>query len=179
MGLYMAYAGGGAVAGDVESGRLDLVLATPVSRSRLVVETYLSLLVPIVTLNAVTPLVVFGATVGIDEPIAFADVVAVHLLSVPYLLVCAGIGLVLSVAVHRADAAQRGGIAVVFLLFVLDSVTADTDFEWLGAVSPTRYYDPTEILVDSTYDVEGALVLVVAAFALLAVARWVFLRRDV
>ncbi|MEA5386134.1 ABC transporter permease subunit [Haloarculaceae archaeon H-GB11] len=155
LGLYMAYAGGGAIAGDVETGRLDLVLATPVSRSRLIVETYLSLVVPIVTLNAVTPLVVFGSTVAIDESISFVDVLAVHLLSIPYLLVCASIGLVLSVLVQRADAAQRGGIAVVFLLFVVDSVTADTDFEWLGALSPTRYYDPTEILVDSSYDVEG------------------------
>lgn len=177
-GLYMAYTAGGAIAGDVETGRLDLLLATPVSRSRVIVEKYLSLLTPIVVLNLVMPLFVYGALVAIGESISFVDLLVVHLLSVPYLLTCASIGLVLSVVLPRGDLAQRGGIAAVFLLFVLDSVTGPTDFEALGAISPTRYYDTSEILVQQTYDVGGAVILLLAAFALLAVARALFLRAD-
>jgi ABC-2 type transport system permease protein len=174
----MAYTAGGAIAGEVENGRLDLLLATPVSRSRVVVEKYLSLLTPIVVLNLLMPLFVYAAVLLIGESIHVVDLVMVHLLSVPYLLACTSIGMLLSVLVPRGDLAQRGGIAAVFLLFVLDSVTAGTDFEALGAVSPTRYYDTTEILVDQTYDVAGAIVLLLAAFALLAVTRALFLRAD-
>jgi ABC-2 type transport system permease protein len=177
-GLYMAYTAGGAIAGDVETGRLDLLLATPVSRSRVIVETYVSLFTPIVVLNLVMPLFVYGSVLLIGESISFVDLLLVHLFSVPYLLACTSIGLLLSVLLPRGDLAQRGGIAAVFLLFVLDSVTGPTDFEALGAISPTRYYDTTEILVEGTYDVGGAIILLTAAFLLLAVARALFLRSD-
>jgi ABC-2 type transport system permease protein len=98
---------------------------------------------------------------------------------VPYLLVCTGIGLVLSVVLDRADLAQRGGIAAVFGLFLLDTVTVGTDFEWLGALSPTRYFEPVEVLVDGTYDVVGALLLLAAALALLLASELLFRTRDI
>jgi ABC-2 type transport system permease protein len=179
LGLYFTYAAGGLLAGDIEAGRLYMVLAAPVSRTRLAAEKFLSLAVPLVTLNTVLPVFVFGASMAIDYVIDPWHLLLVHLLSVPYLLVCSGIGLVLSAVVDRADLAQRSGIAVVFLLFMLDSVTVGTDFEWLGAVSPTRYFDPAEILLDRTVDPVDTLVLLIAASALVVVALAVFQRRDV
>jgi ABC-2 type transport system permease protein len=100
-------------------------------------------------------------------------------LSVPYLLVCSGIGLVLSAVVDRGDVAQRSGIALVFLLFMLDSVTVETDFEWLGTVSPTRYFDPTDVLLEETLDLEGTLLLLLVAAVLLVVGLALFQRRDI
>ncbi|MFC7045854.1 ABC transporter permease [Halobacteriaceae archaeon GCM10025711] len=178
LGLYMAYVAGGTIAGDVESGRMDLILATPVSRSKVLVEKYLSLLSPILLLNLLVPLFVYGGVIAIDETIDFVSLVAVHLLSIPYLLLCAAIGLLLSVLVSREDLAQRGGIAAVFFLFVTETVTVDTDFEWLGAISPTRYYDTAQILVEETYDLGGAAILLAAAFVLLAISQFVFTESD-
>jgi ABC-2 type transport system permease protein len=179
LALYVAYAAGDAVAGDVESGKLDLVLATPVSRSRLLVERFLALMTPAIVLNLVMPLIVFGSVLAIGESIDPASLVLVHLFSVPYLFVAASVGLLCSVLLSRGDTAQRVAIAVVFMLFVLDSVTAGTNFEWLAALSPTRYYDPTEILVEGSVDVGGAVVLLAAGLGLLGVSRALFLRRDV
>jgi len=102
-----------------------------------------------------------------------------HAFSIPYLLACAGIGLALSVAVSRTSIAQKAALGVVFGLFLVESLVADTDFEPLGAISPARYVDPNAILVDGSYDVAGAAILLVAAAALVAAsARW-FARRDV
>jgi len=126
---------GDAVAGDVESGKLDLVLATPVSRSRLLVERFLALMTPAIVLNLVMPLIVFGSVLAIGESIDPASLVLVHLFSVPYLFVAASVGLLCSVLLSRGDTAQRVAIAVVFMLFVLDSVTAGTNFEWLAALN--------------------------------------------
>ncbi|SDM91074.1 ABC-2 type transport system permease protein [Halogranum gelatinilyticum] len=179
LGLYVAYVAGNTVAGDIESGRMDVVLATPVSRTTVLVEKTLSLLVPIALLNLVVPLFVLAGAVAIDEPLDFGDVLLVHLLSVPYLLVCAAIGVLLSVLIKRADLAQRGSLAAVFALFLVDTVTAGTDFEWLGTLSPTRYFDPTEILVDSTVDVGGAFVLLVAAIVLVVVSCKLFQETDI
>jgi ABC-2 type transport system permease protein len=179
LGLYMAYSAGALIAGDIEDDRMDMLLATPVSRSRVLVEKYLALLVPILVVNLVTPFVVFGGLVAIDETIDVASLFAVHVLAVPYLLACASVGLLLSVLVSRASIAQRGGIGVVFGLFMLDTVTTDTDFDWLGTLSPTRYYSPVEILGDGTYDVAGALLLLAAAVVVLLVSITVFERRDI
>ncbi len=179
LGLYFTYAGGGLLANDIETGRLYMVLATPISRTRLALEKFLSLFVPLVTLNTVIPLFVFGASIAIDYVVDPWHLFLVHVLSVPYLLVCSGIGLVLSAVVDRGDVAQRSGIALVFLLFMLDSVTVETDFEWLGTVSPTRYFDPTEILLEETLDLEGTLLLLFVAAVLLVVGLALFQRRDI
>lgn len=179
LGLYAAYSAGGLIAGAIESGHLDMVLATPITRSRLLVETYLSLLVPILLVNLVTPFVVYGGLLAIDESIDVVRLFGVHLLSVPYLLACAGLGLVLSVLTSRGDVAQRGGIGVVFGLFLLDTVSTDTEVDWLGTLSPTRYYSPVDILGQGTYDLAGALILLSATVGLLLVSVTVFERRDI
>lgn len=179
LGLYVAYAAGGTVADDVESGRIYLLLATSISRARLVFEKACSLVVPIGMLSLVMPLVVFGGTLAIGYPIDPYYLTALHVLSLPYFLVCAGIGLGLSVTVDRGDVAQRGAIAVVFLLFLLESVTAGTDYEWLGTVSPSRYIDPTEILVDETLVLGDAVLLFATSLVLLAGSLWYVQQRDV
>jgi ABC-2 type transport system permease protein len=179
LGLYMAYTGGGALAGNIESGRLYLVLAGPISRTRLAAETFLAICLPIVVLTLTMPLFVYGGSIAVDYPLDPYYLLVVHALSIPYLLVCAGIGLVLSVVLDRGDTAQRGGIALVFLLFLLDSVTLGTDVEWLGAISPTRYVDPTEILLHERIDLADPLLLLVVAGALVVVALGWFQRRDV
>ncbi|MFB6267329.1 MAG: ABC transporter permease subunit [Halodesulfurarchaeum sp.] len=178
VGLYLTYVAGGAIAGDVDTNRIDLLLATPISRTRLLLEKYLSLLIPIVALNLIVPLFVYAGVLAIGESIEVGHLVMLHVLSVPYLLFTGAVGLALSVIFSRADRAQRGGIAVVFLLFIMDSVTKGTDLSWMGAVSPTRYYDPADILVDGLYDFTGALILLAATLALVIFSAERFRRAD-
>lgn len=178
VGLYLVYLAGGMIAGDVESGRIDLLLATPVSRTRVVVEKYLSLFVPIVVLNLIMPLFVLGGVIAIGESLSIVDLYLLHLFSVPYLLLTGAMGITLSVVFERADIAQRGGLALLFMLFILDSVTTGTDLDWLGAISPTRYFSPIDVLVDSSVDMPGAVLLLGAALALLIFSAEWFKRAD-
>ena len=179
LGVYVAYSGGGLIAAGIEQGRIDMLLATPISRRRIVLEKYLSLLVPIVVANLFVPIAVALGVGAIGETISLVDLYAVHLLSIPYLLCCGGIGLVMSVAVDRPSIAQRGGLLAVFGLFLVETIASSAGVDWLGGVSPTRYYDPAEILVEGTYDVAGALILLSGAVALLVVASAYFEARDV
>lgn len=179
LGLYIAYLAGGVVASDVESGRIDLLLATPVSRKRVILEKYLSILVPIVAINMVVPLFVYSGVIVIGESLDIADFVALHALSIPYLLVTAAIGLSLSVVLERADIAQRGSLALIFVLFVLETVTLGSDLEWLGILSPTKYYSPGEVLIDGAYDLPGATLLFLVAFVLVMLSGEWFSRTDV
>ncbi|WP_232686301.1 hypothetical protein [Halobacterium zhouii] len=84
-----------------------------------------------------------------------------------------------SVVADRASVAQRAAMATVFGLFLLESIVTGTDYSWVGAVAPMRYFDPTAILVDGTYDVAAAAILSVATLALVGASQWYFGRRDV
>lgn len=179
LGMYAAYVGGRLVAAEVETGRMDLVLAGPISRWRVVLERYLSLVPTFLAVNVVVSLAVYGSVLAIDESLALERLVVVHLLSLPYLLVCGAIGLVFSVYVSRSDTAQRAGLGVVFGLFLVDSLTAATDYDWIGMVSPTRHYDPTAVLVDGHYDWVGAAGMLVVTVVLVGVAMWWFSRVDI
>lgn len=179
LGVYFAYRTAGTVAGDVESGRMDLVLSAPVSRASVVLGTYGSLLVPAVVTNAVVVVAAYASVLLAGETIEIGRLVAVHLLSLPYFMACAGIGLLLSVSLGRASLAERGSMAAVFGLFLVDTLTStDEDLEFIGAVSPTRHYDPTEVLVHAEYDLVGAAVLTGAAVVLVAVSVLRFRRRN-
>lgn len=179
LGLYVAYRAGGSVAGDVERGRMDLLLSTPVSRRRVVVESFASLLVPVLVVNAVGFLAVYAGTIAIDESIALLDLLAVHLLSVPYLLACGGIGLLLSVSLRRRGLAERAALGAVFALFLVETVASSAGYDAVAALSPTAYYDPTAVLVHGEYAVGDAAVLLVATGLLVAVSVAVFDRVDV
>ncbi|QLG64234.1 ABC transporter permease [Halorarum salinum] len=179
LGLYFAYAAAGLVAGDVERGRMDLLLSLPVTRSRVVSEKFLSLLVPIAVLNAVVPVAVYAGTALVDDPISIADLVAVHALSVPYLLSTASVGLLASVVFDRESVAQRVALAALFGLFLVDTAVANTDYAWLGALAPMRYYDPTAVLVEGTYDLAGAAILLASTLVLVGVSELWFAGRDV
>jgi ABC-2 type transport system permease protein len=179
LGLYLAYAAASLVADDVEDGRMDVLLALPVSRSKILGEKFASLAVPVALVNVVVFVAVAVGVVAIGESIVLADLVMVHLLSLPYLLTTAAVGLAASVYFDRADIAQRVGMGVVFALFLVESVVAGTNFEWIGWVSPTRYYDPAGILVESEWNLLRAGVLLVAGAVLLAASREYFSRKDI
>ncbi|SEH16175.1 ABC-2 type transport system permease protein [Natronorubrum sediminis] len=179
LGLYLAYLGAGSIADDVERGRMDILLSMPVSRTRVVTEKFLSLSVPIVAVNVITPVVVYAAALAVGESLSAADLAALHALSIPYLFACAGIGVIASVAVDRTSIAQRIALGATFGLFMLESLLVDTDYESIGAIAPMRYFDPNEVILESTYDLTNVVVLLTMTLACLLVAQYWFSRRDI
>lgn len=179
LGMYVAYSAATLIAEDVDRERMDILLSLPIARRQVVAEKFLSLLVPIVGVNLVMPVVVYVGTLAVGFPISPVDLAVVHLLSIPYLLACAGLGLVLSVLTGRATIAQRGALVAVFALFLFESLVAVAGQDWLGAVAPMRYFDPTAVLVESSYDWAGAVILLLGAGLLVAVSAATFSRRDI
>jgi ABC-2 type transport system permease protein len=179
LGLYLAYSAASIVADDIDRGRMDTLLSMPVSRQRLATERFAALGVPILLVNVVTPVVVLVSARLIGESLSVADVLALHLLSVPYLFACAGIGLLASVIFDRASIAQRVALGVTFALYLVESLLRGTDYESLGALAPMRYFDPNAVLLDGTYDLAGAAVLVGMTAVLLFASQAWFVRRDI
>lgn len=178
LGGYLAYSAAGSLAGDLQNGRMDTLLAAPVSRTSVLLGKSLGLLVPIVVLNVVVPLVLFVGSTLVGMPISLTDLTVLHLLSLPYLLCWGAVGLFVGVVGPRGRTAGRVAVGVVVAAWLIESVVVATPFEWLGAVSPMRYFDPPAVLVDGTYDVAGAGLLFVAAVVFLVASRQWFRRRD-
>lgn len=179
LGAYLAYSAAGSVAGDIKNDRMDTLMAAPISRTRVLLGKYLALLVPIVALNVVIPLVIYGGTVLVDDPIALADLAALHALSIPYLLCWAAVGLFAGVVIGRGRTAGRVALGIVIAAWLLESFVTSTDFEWLGAISPMRYFDPSAILLDGAYNLAGTALLLAVAVVFVAVSQYRFTRMDI
>jgi ABC-2 type transport system permease protein len=175
LGLYIAYSAGSMI----EQDRMDVLLSAPISRSSIVREKFFSLFIVILLINAVVGTVVFAGTRLIGKPLALIDIIAVHALSIPYLFVCAAIGLLLSVSLGTRTTAQRASLAVVFFLFLIEPLLGNTYYGWLTALSPAYYYNPTEILVKNTYDLAGAGILLATTAVLLAMSLLWFRQMDI
>ena len=180
IGVYFAYMGANMIAADVDSRRMDLTLSNPVSREGVVVQKVAALWVPLVVLNVGVALIVYVGSVVIGEAMNPVAVAMVHLLSVPYLLVCAALGLVVSVLADRARRARAVALSLVVFLWLLEAVsTLNEDYEWVGAIAPTRYYDETAILVHEEYAFVDAAILLLAFVVLVGLAIALFVRRDI
>lgn len=180
VGIYFAYLGAGAVVGDIENRKMDLTLSNPVSRESILAQKVTALLVPLAILNVGVYVIVYVGALLIDEAFDPVALAMVHLLSLPYLLVCAGIGLVLSVVVDRTRIAQGAALGSVFVLWLIDGASKlDPDFEWIGYLTPSRYYDETGILVREEYAFFDAAVLLAAFLLLFLLATAIFVRRDI
>lgn len=178
LGGYLAYSAAGTVAGDLRDERMDTLMTGPVSRRSVLLGKYLALLVPIVVLSVVVPTVLYVATFAIEESLPLVDLAIVHAFSVPYLLFWSATGLALGVVVRRGRTAGRVALGAVFFGWLSESIISTTDYDWLGGLSPMRYFDPPGVLVHGTYDVVGAGLLLGGAIVALAVSQYWFQRRD-
>jgi ABC-2 type transport system permease protein len=179
LGAYFAYAAAALVAGDVEDWTADLLLASPVSRSRIVVAKALSLLPAIVVVNGVSLLAVLVFVAVIGETVDPVDFLRLHALFVLYHAANAAVGLVASVAVARVRHARAAALGAVVGTYFLDALTVETDYEWLGALALARYFDAAEILVDAEVELADVSLLVVVCLAGVVLAAELFERRDV
>lgn len=177
-GGYIAYSAASSVAGDLRDERMDTLLAAPISRRSVLLGKYLALLVPIVVVNATVPVGLYVASVAVGDPLAVEPLAALHLLSIPYLLLWGAVGMVLGVVVRRGRTAGRVALGLVFFGWIFESVMGVTDDAWLGGVSPVRYFDPPAVLVNGTYDVAGAGLLLAVAVVLVGFAQAWFRRGD-
>ncbi|CCQ33948.1 ABC-2 domain containing protein [Halorhabdus tiamatea SARL4B] len=178
LGGYLAYSAAGTVAGDLRDERMDTLTAGPVARRSVFLGKYLALLVPIVVLNVVVPVVLYVASFAIEESLPLVDLAIVHAFSVPYLLFWSAIGLALGVVVRRGRTAGRVALGAVFFGWLAESIISTTDYDWLGGLSPMRYFDPPGVLVHGTYDVAGAGLLLGGAIVALAVSLYYFEGHD-
>ncbi|GAA3745493.1 ABC transporter permease subunit [Salinactinospora qingdaonensis] len=168
-----------AIAGDEEEGGLELLLAHPVSRTRLVVERFLGLVVFVSVLGALVYATLLtigpGLDLDVDRLNLLAACVVVTLLALSYGSVALAVG---AVTGRRATAlAVAALLAVVGFLGNTFALQVE-ELEWLRFASAFYYALDSDPLATG-FHAGFIAVLIAVPVVLLSLAVSTFTRRDV
>lgn len=171
--------GGRAIAGDEEAGNLDLLLAHPLSRARLVLERFAALAAAVALLGLViwagTALATRFAEMGIALDRLAAAVLGLALLALTF----GAIALAVGAATGRRGLVLAVTAALAVLSYVAFTFAPMVDaLSFMEPLSPFTWYlgeDPLRNGLDPT----GTALLTAVPLVLLAIAVWSFDRRDV
>jgi ABC-2 type transport system permease protein len=178
--VFAISAGARAIAGDEEAGTLDLVLAHPVSRTRLVVSRFLALCVYVVVICAA----MLALLLVLARPTKIAPIGAGHMAAacaqLALLGMCFGaLALAVGAATGRRGPVIAASAAVAVAAYFGNTLAPRVHgLGWLRRASPFHYYLGNEPLRNGL-DVRNCLVLAAIAAALLGLAVLAFARRDV
>jgi len=180
LGILVGFIAASLVSREVEAKTIDLLMANPISRKQIVFEKFVGLIPMILIINFATYLAVCGVTLAINEEINFSYLLMTHIVSIPYFFAVASMGLLISVIIDEKMKASIVMIAVIVGMFVFRSVSLIvTDYEAIGFLSLTNYFNPYDILKSGTVDAVGVVVLVVVILECLLVSMFIFERRDI
>ncbi|QAV70191.1 ABC transporter permease [Salinibacterium sp. UTAS2018] len=168
-----------AIAGDEESGSLELTLAHGVSRVQIMVERSLGVILRLVWLAVVSALLILALndSSGIElEPI---NVIGGCLTLLALGVLAASVGLAVGAITGRRAYASAAAAAISLLGYVLNSLgNQSADVEWLHALSPYHWAFGDSPLSNGADGGALALLFGISALAL-AIGGFVFNRRDV
>jgi ABC-2 type transport system permease protein len=178
--IFAAVLGARAVAGDEESGRLDVLLAHPVERWEVVIQRAAAMAVALVL--PVT--VLFVALLVASGPADFESIGAANLAATSVHLGLLGLFFgTLALAVGAVTGSRGLAWGVVALVAILTYIanTLGPSIEaisWSQSLSPFFYYSGGRPLVNG-FQADDAVVLMAACLVLLGIALVGFQRRDV
>lgn len=166
------------LAGEEEAGTLEVLLVTPLSRTRLLADKAAALLVPVAGLGVVlfVATVVAAAAAGMDVAVAHAAVGALAMVLLGALFGLLALAVGAAVGRRSVAVALPAGLAVAaYLLYVLGRLVEAIE-PWAVASPIGQVLEPGPIGDTPTL---AFLWVGLAGLAVVAVAAPVFARRDV
>jgi len=178
LGVFAILAGSGLLAGDEESGVLDLLLAHPVRRSTMFLARLLSLLG---AKTAILGLTWLGFVIGLNWTaleLSWGELALPFVSLAAVLLVFAAFSILMSLLLpSRRMAAMAGGIAVVGSFFLTSLSRVDENLEAAARLSPLNYYQSGDAILGLNWEWLAGLGGV--SLLMLLLAWWRFERRDI
>lgn len=178
--VYGVGAGARAIAGDEEAGTLDLVLAHPVSRSRVALQRYVALVAAIVLFN----LVLFLSLLAIAGPvrlegITLGEYAAMHTHLVLFSALFAAVSYGVGASTGSRAAAISAGAAVGFVGYLANGVLPQVNgLEWTRNLSPFHWLTGG-IPLRNGLQAGNLLIMLGLIVVLVVLGTWRFERRDV
>ncbi len=164
------------LSGAAESGRLDVLLSAPISRSRLVASGFAATAVELAAVLAVgLALTALGSLLA-GSGLSFTKALAGFANVWPLALLAAGFGVVVTGWSLRTSVVTGSIAGVLVAMYVADLIgRLDTDLDWVRYGSVFRYYGRA---IDEGIDPLTFLGVTAVAVACAALGALLFERRD-
>jgi ABC-2 type transport system permease protein len=178
LGIFAVLIGSGLLVSDEESGRLDLIMAQPVSRTGLFLGRLLAFVAASVGITVLT-------WAGLAVPMSWSTMdVGRGQLALPLLtmlvqvLLFGALALLLSMLLpSRRLAATTAGLLLVASFFITGFANINEDLEPVAKLSPLTYYQAQEAFGGLNWEWMAGLLGATLVFVLLG--WWLFQRRDI
>ncbi|MCX9193883.1 ABC transporter permease [Carbonactinospora thermoautotrophica] len=177
--LFAVAAGTRAIAGEEEAGTLDLLLAHPVSRTRVVVQRFAAIAVCLAVLAGAVllALLVVSGPAELNIPLGNLAAMVTHLALLG--LCFAAFALALGAATGRRALVIAASAVVGVVAYLGNTFAPQVEgLEWLREVSPFHYYSGGEPLKHGLQLADAGILLAVSLL-LVASGTLAFNRRDI
>ncbi len=178
LGIFAVLMGSGLLVSDEESGRLDLIMAHPVSRTALFLGRLLAFVTATVAILTIAWLGLIVPMIWSSMDLGWGRLWLPMLSLLAELLLFGAISLLLSMLLpSRRLAATTAGLLLVASFFITGLAKINQDLEPVAKLSPLNYHQT----LDAFQGLNGAWLAGLLAVAVLfaALAWWRFLRRDI
>lgn len=179
-GILVGYISASLLSEEVESKTIDLLLSNPISRTRVVVEKFLGVIPLIIIVNFATMGSVYGMTIVMNQSLSFTHLFLTHLVSIPYFLAIASIGVLVSTIIDKKMKASILVMGLIVGMYIFESISLLVpDYEAIGFISLIHYFDPADILIHGHVSLGGVSLLILVTVGCLTAAVTHFDRRDI
>ncbi len=178
LGIFGVLMGSGLLVSDEENGRLDLIMAHPVSRTALFLGRLLAFVAATVAILAIAWLGLIVSMTWSSMDIGWGRIWLPLLSLLAELLLFGTISLLMSIVLpSRRMAATTGGLLLVASFFITGLAKINENLEPVAKLSPLNYYQTQ----DAFQGLNGAWLagLLGSALVFAALAWWRFQRRDI
>jgi len=181
-GLFIAYLSVSVIASDFENKRMDVMLSTPISRRRYLLEKFsaMSLIAVFIILVAIVGLT--SGLANINELHEFsAETVFLSLMGcLPFLLVISAFGMLTAVLFQKVRVGMGitfGFVFVEYFLYIFGNFSKS--LEWMKTVSIFNYWDYLSVIFDDLFKAGDFVILAAVAIVLIIICIWVFEKKDI
>jgi beta-exotoxin I transport system permease protein len=168
------------VAGELSEGTLELLLAQPIERWKVLTSEGLVLLGGIVFLSATTIVSIFAFGAAFGVKLSYSGYAAFLPLAIALFAAISGYSIFFSAAMRdpRKVAMGAAGLTLVFYLVHFAGTYSKVfdKIDWFGIF---HYYNPQQVLDSGNVPVKDILILLAFAVVGFAASLWVFQRRDI
>jgi ABC-2 type transport system permease protein len=182
VGLFIAYLSVSIIASDFENKRMDIMLSTPISRRRYLLEKFsaMSAIALLATLVAIVGLAGGLASINVLNEIS-AEALFLSLISgLPFLMVIVAVGMLTAVLFQKVRTGMGVTFAFVFTEFFLYTFGGfSKSLEWMKTISIFKYWDYSSVIIDDLFKSGDFVILTVLAIVLVAICVWIFEKKDI
>lgn len=180
LAIMLGFIAASSISKEIEGKTIDILMSNPISRKQIIFEKFMGLIPTVLIITFATYGSIVLITIAIEEELNFNYLLLTHIASIPYLLTVVAIGILISVIINEKMKASIIMIAIIVGMFVFQSISLMApDFENMGYLSITHYFNPYDILKNGDVDMVGIIVLFVIMAQCLIFAMLYFEHKDI